>query len=250
MGSASGGGGGAAQAVSFEAALGVWPIEASGTPMLFVSVTDPLDPDNGVSGTVAEDSVWLRTDNYSFWVLTDGEWVEQDNAPPEPASPSYVGHGALEVVAGTSGTLTPDLPAGLEPGDLIVAHITTRGSAYDSTTGYPAGYTRVGQIAYNDSAAGLMATALAWKRAEADEDAPSWNVADVISGPDGGVAVTLHAVRHIVATGDPVDASAFNGHNSQAFGCPDLTTSVDSSYVLGFDQAYGGPQAVMWGTWD
>ncbi len=153
--------------------------------------------------------------------------------------PTYVASGTIAAQYGGSGTLTPPLPAGIESGDTLVAHVAVRGTMR-SLAGTMGAWTKVGTVVHTGAADGqVIGLAVLRKTVGPGETAPSFQIADFASTVEG-VGVVLHAVRGANAA-SPIDVAAYEGHNDAALRMPSVETTGPNRLLLGLAHRYGGP---------
>jgi hypothetical protein len=122
-----------------------------------------------------------------------------------PAAPSFVAAGTVSFSAINGGTLTPTLPTGWQAGDIhVLLAVRSDNTAMTTLTGW----TQVASLSGNNTTA--QRVEVWWRR--------------------------VFGVRSCVGSGNPIHTSARadNATPSNDVTTPDITPSIDNTYVLAF----------------
>jgi hypothetical protein len=142
----------------------------------------------------------------------------------EPA-PSFVAAGTESFTAINAGVLTPTLPTGWQAGDIhVLLAVRSDNTAMTNLTGW----TQVAGLSGDNTTA--QRVEVWWRRAQSGDTDPTitFGASTIVRG------ARVFGVRGCVASGDPIHTSsrADNATPSNDVAIPDITPSIDGTYVL------------------
>jgi hypothetical protein len=144
-----------------------------------------------------------------------------------PAAPSFVAAGTESFSAINGGTLTPTLPTGWQAGDIhVLLAVRSDNTAMTTLTGW----TQVASLSGNNTTA--QRVEVWWRRAVGGDADPTvtFGTGTIVRG------ARVFGVRSCVGSGNPIHTSARadNATPSNDVTTPDITPSIDNTYVLAF----------------
>lgn len=177
---------------------------------------------NGLSADITVNVPATITNPNSYTAAKVSE--EIDFATNLPLAPYFVSAGVARF--GT-GAIAPDLPLGIQPGDILLLPVETGNEAVTTPTGFAS-------VADSPQGTGTPAAATAcrltalWKRAIAGEATP------VIADPGDHVIGQILAFRGCIGSGNPWDVTAGNVEATQqaSVSIPGDTTTVANTLVV------------------